>query len=144
MRGNNESIGEIPAKYVQWKTKIDCKRDEKRGSFGKCTKPLMKHAFLPRDIHVKIRGGGAVEGNIVTVETTSSSNVLRNCDLDVVVFAGFIVAAVYCSTGIDSISGPPPTTKARNRWQGVDNPRTGGNGKRRWIRAAAIELVECR
>lgn len=29
MRGNNESIGEIPAKYVQWKTKIDCKRDEK-------------------------------------------------------------------------------------------------------------------
>lgn len=60
-------------------------------------------------------GGGAVEGNIVTVETTSSSNVLRNCDLDVVVFAGFIVAAVYCSTGIDSISGPPPTTKARNR-----------------------------
>lgn len=31
--------------------------------------------------------------------------------------------------GIDSVSGPSPTTKARSRWQGVDNPRTGGNGK---------------
>ena len=75
-----------------------------------------------------------MEGSIITVEeATFVVEMFRETVTSV--HCGFhpfppeVVDAVYCSTGIDSVSGPSPTTKARNRWQGVDNPRTGGNGK---------------